>query len=392
MRFEPKSLIRIPNTKILEEIQRAVKENGGVVPTIMEFSRLANISIATIRDRFGNYAEAITRAGFVYVPPSAKYTVENVVADLRKTLEHTGGSRFSFNGYKQYGGVYALQTIRNCLGVHRWDEVMGVIGARAQPRIVQTKRSAHGERRREDLSDDDLLNEIGRLWREKGRRPTYTEFSKESVVDGDAYRLRFGSWPNAIERYCNKMGVRFQQRAGTHVTKAMLLEELRAVCGKRPGDPITYQLYRERGGTYSKGPFFFHFGNWINAVKAVGGVPGSERKYSIEQLFDEMQRLWEELGQQPTWHEMWIKGNISPKVYAKAFGSWKKSVSAFCNDRNSNPEQPSSDVATVDVSYDYHESIPVNQTTSTSDAAEIGLRVCPGTSSGIAKLSEHEAD
>lgn len=134
MRFEPKSLIRISDTKILEEIQRAVERNGGVVPTTMEFTRLANISIATVRDRFGSYAEGMARAGLVYIPRNGKYTSANIVSDLRKTLEHTGGHRFSFSGYKQYGGIYALQTIMNGLGLRRWDDVMGEIGATAQPR------------------------------------------------------------------------------------------------------------------------------------------------------------------------------------------------------------------------------------------------------------------
>ena len=156
------------------------------------------------------------------------------------------------------------------------------------------------------------------------------------------------------------------------MTRELLLEELRAVCGKRLDDLITYQLYKQRGGTYSKGPFFRHFGNWMNAVKAVGGVPGNERRYSVEQLYDEMQRLWEEIGQQPTWHEMLTIGTISPKVYVKAFGSWRKSITAFCDDRNDGSEKPLSDASAIEISGNLHQSSIVDLGPSKSNDAGDG--------------------
>ena len=340
MLFEPKRLIRIPDSKILEEIQRVVKVNSGVVPTATQFPRLANMSIATLRDRFGSYAQAVQRAGFVYVPVRATYASERVLSDLRKVLEHTAGHRFSFQCYKQYGGVYALATIHNSLGTARWEEVMSAIEAKDRTDVASVKKPAHRERRRADLTDDDLLREMNRVWQKVGRRPTIGQFTDESSIDPEAYRLRFGSWAKAIERHCGLFGARLQGRSGTRVTKGILADELRTVCSALAADLVTYQTYRDRGGTYSKGAFINHFGSWMNAVRAVGRVPGNERRYSKEELFGEMQRLWENLGQQPTWHEMLAEGNISPGAYKRAFGSWKRAVVAFCNDRNSTVAEP----------------------------------------------------
>ena len=95
MRFEPKRPIRISDSQILQEIRRVVSECGGVVPTPKEFSRLSKVNIATVKDRFGSYQQALSRGGFIYTPPSAKYTAENVEADLRSVLTRTGGYRFS---------------------------------------------------------------------------------------------------------------------------------------------------------------------------------------------------------------------------------------------------------------------------------------------------------
>jgi len=112
---------------------------------------------------------------------------------------------------------------------------------------------------------------------------------------------------------------------------------------------LTYDLYKANGGTYSITTFQDHFGSWAKATEAVGGVSGKTVKYSREQLFDEMQRLWEKFGRQPLFREMDHDGNISAAAYHHHFGSWIRAVHAFCEDRNSSsallapPEQPSPD-------------------------------------------------
>ena len=121
------------------------------------------------------------------------------------------------------------------------------------------------------------------------------------------------------------------------ITKDDLIRELQEVQHKHPGTKITYALYKFHGGNYHFCTFRSYFGSWAKAVRAAGGIPGHTR-YSQDEMFDEMQRVWEQLGRQPTFAEMEMHGKISPGTYDNRFGSWIKSVHAFCEDRNSDTD------------------------------------------------------
>jgi len=218
-----------------------------------------------------------------------------------------------------------------------WDECLNLIGAKERPRIVHVHVSPYAQRRNafSKLTKNDLFEEIERVWQAKGRRPTYAEFRKASRFGISVYESHFGGWRKAVEAFSKSKGVPVQGKAGTWATKEVLLDELRAIRRKRPGDLLTYEFYKTNGGTYSRGAFSNHFGNWPNAVKAVGNISGRQARYSTDELFDEMQRLWEQLGRQPNYDDMQKAGKISPQSYHKRFGSWTKAIHAFCEDRNS---------------------------------------------------------
>jgi 5-methylcytosine-specific restriction endonuclease McrA len=336
MRFEPNLPKKYSDSELLEEIRSVVRRNSGIVPSPTEFSRLSRISRNTIKNRFRGYKNAIEQAGFAYVE---RYTPEKIETDLRNILALAGGFRFSHDLYKKHGGQYADKTIRLTLG-RTWDGVMDLIGARHVPRVVQT--TAHAQRRREiaDLSDNAILDEVGRIWSEMGRRPKYAEFNEKSEISTSTYQRRFGSWLKVIQAYCTRENIFLQGSPGTGVTKELLIRELQSFENRHESDLLTYDSYKKNGGTYSIVPFQTHFGSWTRAVEAAGRVSGRQRKYTNDELFDEMQRLWEELGRQPTNDEMLRRGKISPYSYKAVFGSWSRAVLSFCDDRNQDREQP----------------------------------------------------
>jgi 5-methylcytosine-specific restriction endonuclease McrA len=188
------------------------------------------------------------------------------------------------------------------------------------------------------LSQSDLFAEIERIWLEKGQCPTYSEFKEKSRFGTSVYTSRFGSWTKAVASYCSEKNVLTTQRKvftrAPKASKEILLNELRKIQRARPGDLLTYDFYKNQGGTYSEATFFNHFGSWTKSVQAIGAISGRQAKYSVDDLFDEMQRVWEMLGQQPTYDEMNNYGNISLTAYKYRFGGWKKAVLAFCADRN----------------------------------------------------------
>lgn len=337
--FIPTRLPDYSEQSILAEIRRVVRDEcGGVVPDRDRFEKLARVSHWTIAKRFGSYTNGIQRAGFSLhrQSPRPMITKEQVEANLFEVLERANGHCFSQSFYRQNGGAYCEETVKARLEVTSWSDVMIAIGARTKPRVKHTVISRRAQRRRllADLSDTDLLNEIGRVWREKGRRPSYAEFQQASRFGNSVYETRYGSWTKAVGAFCDAKQIEVQGLARARPTKDMLLAELRSVQRKHPEAILTYSSYKAQGGTYSRGVFTARFGSWTAAVNAVGGTSGEQARHSKAKLFDEIQRLWELLGRQPKQVEMSRQGSISPKCYAREFGSWTKAIHAFCDDRS----------------------------------------------------------
>lgn len=342
-RFTPNRPLDYSEPEIIKEIRRVIlDECKGNVPSQTRFLKLARISHWTIKTKFGTYAQAIQKAGFVHEDTRTRFTPKRVTNNLHELLRRTDGYCFTYRVYRQNGGSYSFQTIKSILNAQNWAGVMETIGAKPRPHLVRITAHAQRLKALATLTESDLFKEIARVWQEKGRRPTYSEFRQASQIGIKIYESRFGSWVKAVESFCTAQGTRVQGKAGTHVTKRILLDELQALQRKRPNDLLTYDFYEANGGTYSIGTFQAHFGSWTKAVEAVDGISGRQAKYSKDELFDEMQRLWEKLGRQPSWREMLQGGKISPKCYKSVFGSWSKAVHAFCEDRNEfSPRVPS---------------------------------------------------
>ncbi|MEI7482861.1 MAG: HNH endonuclease [Elusimicrobiota bacterium] len=335
MQFKPKRLSGYTEADIIQEIKRVVlEEYKGVVPTRKEFARVARLHLSTVWTKFGSYEEAVRKAGFTY---TEKYSIEQVKSNLCEVLKRADGYCFTYDFYRKNGGVYSVKTVKSILRTS-WEGVLTAIGAKKCPRIIHVQVSAHAQRRKAftNLTEDDLFKEIDRIWQLKNRRPTYDEFHKLSSLGIRTYERRFGSWIKAIEAFCRANRIPIQGKGGTWVTKEILFNELKNISAKVPKVSFTYPVYKANGGTYSNGCFNKYFGSWTKAASAAGRLSGKPpTKYSDEELFDEIQRLWEQFGRQPTSTEMEQIGKFSTGCYMRRFGSWIKAVHTFCDDRNS---------------------------------------------------------
>ncbi len=340
--FNPSRLHNYSKSEIIKEIQRVVNDVfNGVTPNRNNFEKFSRVKHPTIAKYFGTYKKAIQQAGFNSHRQTAlpRIPLNQITGNLKAVLERSNGYSFTQDFYKKNGGLYSPATILKGFNVQNWKDVMQKINAMKKQRIIHTVVSPHSQRRNllANLTKEDLFNEIDRVWQAKHGRPTYDEFSQASKYGITIYISRFGTWTKAIEIFCQKKGLSVEWHSscsGPLLTKGELLNELREFQRKFPGDIIKYDPYKSNGGTFSKGVFVKHFGSWTKAVNAVGGVSGEQSRYSKNDLFNEIQRLWEQFGKQPTQVQMWKLGKISPKVYAKLFGSWTKAIHAFCEDRN----------------------------------------------------------
>jgi hypothetical protein len=337
--FRPHRLHSYDEGSILAEIKRVITQHfGGIPPRIEDFDKVSLVRSSSLRRHFGTWANAIRKAGFDYHGKNyeemdlrrANYSEELMVSDLQRVKEMNGGQYFSQDYYLRNGGRYSVNTLKkhfNC----SWETLLRDRFSLEPP--VTVRQKVH--RVRPKYTDEELISELKRVWDDLGRRPSYPEFKQLGRIGVRVYERRFGNWKSAIARLFANSDYQSIGTAGCHTTPELLIAELERLTGNANTGILSYGKYRQLGGLHSIGTFIKHFGSWRAAVNRVGHADGNSGKYTDEELFSEMQRLWETYGRQPTYRDMNRDGRISGHVFQKKFGSWIKSVHAFCADRES---------------------------------------------------------
>lgn len=350
--FSPKRLRSYDKNSVIKEIQRVITEHfNKIPPPKIEFEKYSKVKGWFLKKMFGSYANAMNEAGFNYAGTNyeniiltrEKFTKEKMIEDLSKIKGLNNGNYFTAGFYKKHGGVYAIKTLKKHFDAS-WEKLLYL--------LLQLKKSKNKPvivikepyKRPPDYSEEQVLSEIKRVWDKLGYTPTYNEFGRESKISTGVVARRFGNWVKAIDVFCQKKGYSIKRRNGsfTHSNEGILLNELTEIKRKITSDILTYKKYRALGGSYSIGTFQNQFGSWKKAINMIGLNDGHSGKYSNEELFNEMQRVWEGLGEQPSYKEMSKRGNISGQAYQNRFGSWTNAIYAFCEDRsNLNDNQDS---------------------------------------------------
>lgn len=108
-------------------------------------------------------------------------------------------------------------------------------------------------------------------------------------------------------------------------TEDDLIEEIQRLADEL-GERPTWDDMRIRGEISTK-PFKNRFGSWASAIEAAGFRTHKD-SYTDEELIDELHRLRQEIGETPTWQDMLEDGRMSPKTFENHFGSWSAAVQA----------------------------------------------------------------
>jgi hypothetical protein len=272
-------------------------------------------------------------AGREYFP--SKLSTNELFDDLHRMLEIAGGRYFTQDFYMRNAGRYSVKTLKSRLGYRTWQQMLREeLGATKITKVIVRKERA------KPPSESEMLDEIGRVWRDLGRRPKYSEFGHFARIAMRTYERRFGNWQKAVVAYCKEHGVSVQGTASTRTSSDQLRAELEAIAKRHDSAIVQYKDYKRLGGTYSIGTFQTHFGSWRKAVASIGLRSGHSRcrpdlrLYADEDYFAEIQRVWEMLGRQPKAREMKEHARMSPKAFQARFGTWMKAIYAFCADRS----------------------------------------------------------
>lgn len=134
--------------------------------------------------------------------------------------------------------------------------------------------------------------------------------------------IKLVSWTNSMPRFELKHDPR-------EITDDQLIEDLRRVSKSSPNFTVRQRTYKEQG-KFGVTTIIRRFGSWNNAIKLAGLEVSVERNIDDSDLFEDLGKVWERLGRQPTY------GEISPPrskfhvaTYERRFGSWRKALENF---------------------------------------------------------------
>jgi Homing endonuclease associated repeat/HNH endonuclease len=150
---------------------------------------------------------------------------------------------------------------------------------------------------------------------------------------------RFGGWGKALAAAGLPSARHFS------VSRDEVISDLQQVAGIVNQGTVTVKQYAEHG-QFSKA-VARHFGSWRQAL-AASGLATSKNFYeraSDDQLFENLEVVWQSLGRAPVAVEMdSLPSRFSKHRYKRRFGTWRKALEAFVAAAGAE-QRPSSAVA-----------------------------------------------
>jgi hypothetical protein len=334
--FEPNRLIRYDVESIINELRFVYKKF--FINKIMykkDFDQYSKkIHSSTVSHHFGSWQNALFKANLPY-GRNTRIPVTELLSELKRIKEFRNNLYFSFATYKRSGGKHTEKTILRGLGSPTWPELLNQqFGIKHEKKDNLFLKISSPKRKK--YTQDILLNELKNVWDNLGRRPTYSEFKNTSKIGIKIYERRFGTWIKAIETFCH---THKNYSSGSIVknfktSKKLLIQELQELKERHSLTVFEQDDYKKYGGKYSIQTYHNHFGSWKAALHSVGLKCGRDIP-TEEEFFDELQRIWEILGKQPSLKQMNKMSKYSTKQFLKAKynGKWMQFIYAFSNDR-----------------------------------------------------------
>lgn len=179
------------------------------------------------------------------------------------------------------------------------------------------------------VTDEELLEDVKRVADNLGNKylsiRAYETLGKYSE---STFRNRFGSWTNVQK----KLGLRTERNSTEmqRITDEMMIDDLLRVASELDKNIITSTEYYEHG-KYSAPTIKIRFKSWSEFISKAGlEQTGFIKRVDDIDLFIEIERIWIELGKQPTTTDL-KKGlsKYSLDTFTRRFGGWRNALMAF---------------------------------------------------------------
>ena len=238
---------------------------------------------------------------------------DELLQNLKSVADSLGKKYITTAEYNSNGGKYSVSTIQKRFTT--WENAHKIAGM-TSPSI---------------FTDDEALADIRRV---------ANELNKDSVSIKEYEKYGYFYYSAIIKRFKNSWSNALSRAELSHTTKTYtddeLLEDMRRVAKLLNQDYLTLEQYRENGVS-SSDTILRRFGSWKKALSKskLSQSPNSHSRISDENLFQELERVWNELGKCPS-STYFIDGyaRYSLDTYANRFGSWRNALDIFVAYKN----------------------------------------------------------
>ena len=185
----------VPDKDLIEDLKRVAGIHQKPSLTQKEYLQYGKYGSRTIVLRFGSWNEALKKAELALerghlINHFYCESDEDFFEDVRAVAAQLGRNYVSIEEYAKYGRYSHGSKVKK---YKSWDAIMRVSGLESTP--FRTGPNLK-------YSDEELFQEIERVWIKLGRQPSSTDFRrKEFVFDIKAFTRRFGGWRKALEAF-----------------------------------------------------------------------------------------------------------------------------------------------------------------------------------------------
>ena len=122
---------------------------------------------------------------------------EKKIEALEQAAKHFNYIEFSWRDFNKISTISA-----SAIKVHfgSWKKALAALKKHLQQKGLDLSPRPHAPQR--IYSDNDLFDEMGRIWQIVGQRPSRNEWEmSEPKISIGAYKKRFGNWTNACQKF-----------------------------------------------------------------------------------------------------------------------------------------------------------------------------------------------
>lgn len=188
MKFELNDYHRnISDQELIQDVQDVAKSLGKDTLTGSEYSLHGKYYDSTLRRRFGSWKKVLEACNLETVGHNFKCNISNeeMITDLKRVAGIVNLESPTRESYDKYGKYHSATL---CRKYGSWNNVLKFAGMK-----LNLNRK---------MSNDDMFEEIERVWIIVGKQPTATDMkSGISKYSLNSYVRRFGGWRKALEAF-----------------------------------------------------------------------------------------------------------------------------------------------------------------------------------------------